>query len=127
MTYYLSNKYTKNYCDRTILVQLIVEVVVAYFFLKHGVYAYVMYTCSKYNAKVIIICCQFYPCKSLLLSVHECIIAHVYLCPNAPVRGFVTNEHAAFSYNSPWLLLILHFVCMIAQADYRHPILLSGA
>ena len=37
MTYCLSNKYTKNYCHRTILVQIIAEDVVAYFFLKHGV------------------------------------------------------------------------------------------
>ena len=37
MTYCLSNKYTKNYCNRTILVQVIAEDVVAYFFLKHGV------------------------------------------------------------------------------------------
>ena len=40
MTYCLSNKYTKNYCDRTILVQVIVEDVVAYFFFKHGVDLY---------------------------------------------------------------------------------------
>ena len=38
MTYYLSNKYAKNYCNRTILVQVIAEDVVACFFLKHGVY-----------------------------------------------------------------------------------------
>ena len=37
MTYYLCNKYTKNYCNRTILVKVIVEDVVACFFLKHGV------------------------------------------------------------------------------------------
>ena len=38
MTYYLSNKYTKNYCNRTILVEVIAEDVVAHFFFKHGVY-----------------------------------------------------------------------------------------
>ena len=41
MTICLSNKYTKNYCDRTILVQVIFKDVVAYFFLKHGLYTYV--------------------------------------------------------------------------------------
>ena len=40
MTYYLSNMYAKNYCNRTILVQVIAEDVVAYFFLRHGVYVY---------------------------------------------------------------------------------------
>ena len=33
----LCNKCAKNYCDRTILVRVIVEDVVAYIFLKHGV------------------------------------------------------------------------------------------
>ena len=37
MAYCLSNKYTENYCNRTILVQVIVEDVVVYFFLRHGV------------------------------------------------------------------------------------------
>ena len=38
MIYGLSNKYAKNYCNRTILVQIVVKDVVAYFFLRHGVY-----------------------------------------------------------------------------------------
>ena len=38
ITHCLSNKYTKNYCNRTILVEVIAEDVVAYFFLKHGVF-----------------------------------------------------------------------------------------
>ena len=33
----MSNKHTKNDCNRTILVQVIAEDVVAYFFFKHGV------------------------------------------------------------------------------------------
>jgi len=37
MTYSMSNKCNKNYCNRTILVQVIVEDVVACSFLKHGV------------------------------------------------------------------------------------------
>jgi hypothetical protein len=38
MIYSMSNKCTKNYCNRTVLVQVIVEDVVACFFLKHGVF-----------------------------------------------------------------------------------------
>jgi len=37
MAYSLSNKYAKNLCKRTVLVQLIIENVVTRFFLEHSV------------------------------------------------------------------------------------------
>jgi len=40
MTHRLATNYAKNYCNRTLIVKVIVENVVTCFFLGHSVYAY---------------------------------------------------------------------------------------
>jgi len=49
MTYSLSNNCTKNYYNRTLTVQVIVEDVVTWIFLRHSVYTYISnnITCTE--------------------------------------------------------------------------------
>jgi len=46
MTYSLSNNCTKNYYNRTLIVQVIVEDVVTWIFLRH------LYVCAKFEARI---------------------------------------------------------------------------
>jgi len=41
MTHRLATNYAKNYCNRTLIVKVIVEIVVTCFFWGHGVYIYI--------------------------------------------------------------------------------------
>ena len=53
MTYSLSNNSTKKYYNRMLTVQVIVEDVVTWIFLRHSVYIYIENTCREYLSQMI--------------------------------------------------------------------------
>ena len=81
MTYSLSNNCTKNYYNRTLTVQVIVEDVVTWIFLKHSVYV----SHPRYSTVRVV--------SSVVKSDHQAVVAY-----SDPKRHFIPKERFQHTY-----------------------------
>ena len=81
MTYSLSNNCTKNYYNRTLTVQVIVEDVVTWIFLKHSVYAAIIFF-KRFHYVFVIIPSLFYLFllkKWSMLTIHFILVLYYFV------------------------------------------------